>query len=70
MSDPYLLRPAEAAKQLAVCRSTIYSLINEGQIPFVRVGKSIRVPAERLRAVIYQRITVNGSQNPDTPLAA
>ena len=68
MSDQYLLRPAEAAQQLAVCRSTIYTLINEGQIPYVRVGKSIRVPAARLRELIDGRITVNG--NPNTPLAA
>lgn len=67
VADQYLLRPAEAAQKLAVCRSTIYTLISEGQIPYVRVGKSLRVPADRLREVIDGRITIN---TPDTPVVA
>ena len=70
MSDQYLLRPSEAALKLGVCRSTVYMLIHEGQIPYVRLGKSIRVPADRLRAVINERITINNVGSPNTPLAA
>lgn len=67
MSNQYLLRPAEAAQRLAVSRTTIYGLLKNGQIPYVVVGKSIRVPADRLREVIDARITIN---TPDTPVAA
>lgn len=67
MADQYLLRPSEAAQKLAVCRSTVYALIADGSIPYVRVGKSIRVPADRLREVIDGRITIN---TPDAPVAA
>lgn len=56
MADQFLLRPAEAAALLNVCRSTIYALINDGQVPYVKVGKSIRIPAQRLRELIESRI--------------
>lgn len=67
MSNQYLLRPAEAAQRLAVSRTTLYSLVKNGQVPYVVVGKSIRVPADRLREVIDGRITIN---TPDAPVAA
>lgn len=70
MSDQNLLRPAEAAAKLAVSRSTIYTLIHEGEIPFVRVRKSIRIPADQLRAIINGKIRFNRVGTPDTPLAA
>ena len=53
--DKLLYRPAEAAELLGVGRSKIYALLAAGEIPSVRVGKSIRVPAGELRKWVQER---------------
>lgn len=70
MSEQYLLRPSEAAQRLGVCRSTVYTLVADGEIPFVRLGRSIRIPAQRLREIIDGRITINAVNDPHRPVAA
>ena len=50
-----LLRPSEVAESLGICRTRAYDLINSGTIPSIRLGKSLRVPAETLRAWIDQQ---------------
>lgn len=47
--DKLLLRPSEAGDLLGVGRSKIYALLASGEIPSVRVGHSVRVPAEALK---------------------
>jgi excisionase family DNA binding protein len=44
--EPALLTIPEAAAQLGVGRSSIYRLIDGGQLEVVHVGRSVRVPAE------------------------
>lgn len=44
MREPLLYRMSEAAKLLAVSRSTAYELAKSGALPTVRVGRSLRVP--------------------------
>ena len=39
----------EASQFLSVSRSTIYVLMGEGDLPFVKIGRSRRIP---LRAVV------------------
>lgn len=52
---PLLLRPRELAHQLAVSRSRAYELIASGQIPSLRIGRSVRVRKEDVdRWVIEQ----------------
>lgn len=53
--DRLLYRPAEVAEILGICRTRAYELINGGVIPSIRLGKSLRVPAESLRAWIGQQ---------------
>jgi excisionase family DNA binding protein len=50
-TDSYrlLLRPTEAADRLGISRSRIYELIAQGVIPSIRIGNTLRVPAEALR---------------------
>jgi excisionase family DNA binding protein len=48
--DQLLVRPAQAAKMLAVGRSTLYALVKAGVLPAVRVGRSTRLPVAQLRA--------------------
>lgn len=50
-----LLRPAEAARALGIARSRVYALTASGAIPTVRIGRSVRVPAESLRQWIAAR---------------
>lgn len=52
--DQILLRPTEVADTLAIGRSKAYALIASGEIPSVRIGSSVRVPAEALRRWIKQ----------------
>jgi excisionase family DNA binding protein len=43
------LRPTEAAEVISLGRSKMYDLIAKGVIPSIRIGKSVRVPADALR---------------------
>ena len=47
--EKMLLKPSEVAEALGIGRSLIYELIAQGQIPSVRLGRCIRVPAEALK---------------------
>ena len=43
-----LLRVSEAAPLLSVSRSKAYELAETGQIPVVRIGRSVRIPRRDL----------------------
>lgn len=44
-----LLTEAEAAVALGISRRTLWTLRNDGKIPFVRIGKCIRYPVQALK---------------------
>jgi len=48
----------EAAALLSVGRSTIYNLINEGDLAVVKIGCSARITMASIRAVAGERDTV------------
>ena len=48
---------AEVAELLGVGRSKVYQLLSQGSVPTVRLGGSVRVPAEALRQWIGQKAT-------------
>jgi excisionase family DNA binding protein len=50
-----LLRPDEAAIVLGLARSTLYALLARGELPSLRVGNSLRVPAAELREWVERR---------------
>lgn len=50
--DRLLLRPAEAAEAIGVGRSKLYELVASGELPSIRVGASVRIPVDALRAWI------------------
>jgi excisionase family DNA binding protein len=52
-----LLRVEEAAQALGLSRSGMYNLIAAGEIPVVRMGRSVRVPAEELREYVKRNTT-------------
>jgi excisionase family DNA binding protein len=54
--DKLLLRPVEAAEVISVGRSKVYELIASGDLPSIRIGASVRVPVDALKAWISQRV--------------
>ncbi len=61
--DRLLLRPDEAAEVLGVGRSKIYALLASGEVPAVRVGRSVRVPVEALRRWVDRQARAPGPAN-------
>jgi excisionase family DNA binding protein len=55
-----LLRPEEVARALSISRSAVYRLISDGQIPSVRVGKSVRVPRVAIAEWLNARVALGG----------
>jgi excisionase family DNA binding protein len=56
-----LLRPVEAAEAIGISRSKIYELLASGELPSVRIGASVRVPVEALRAWIAEQLDASRS---------
>ncbi len=51
-----MLTVREAAQKLKLGRSTVYALIARNRLPVLRVGRAVRIPADRLEAWIAARI--------------
>lgn len=49
-------RPIEAAEAIGVGRSKIYELLASGELPSIRIGGSVRVPVDALRAWIARQL--------------
>lgn len=50
--EPALLRVEEAAKYLAIGRSTMYELMSRGRVPTIHIGRAVRIPTESLKEVV------------------
>ena len=50
--DRLLVTVVEAARVLAVGRTTVYALINAGELRVVHIGRAVRVPVEELRRYV------------------
>jgi excisionase family DNA binding protein len=50
--DKLLLTPVEAARALGIGRSTVYELMQTGQLESVRIGACRRVPAEAVHTFL------------------
>lgn len=60
----FLMRPGEAAVALGIGRSKVYELISVGEIPTVRIGRSVRIPVAELHQWISNRTQYKGSNMP------
>lgn len=60
--EKLLLRPVEVSELLGIGRSRAYELIASGVLPSIRIGSSVRVPVDSLKAWIE-------SQSQDVPSA-
>jgi excisionase family DNA binding protein len=56
MEQKLLVRPSEAAELLGIGRSKVYQLLADGTLPSVRIGKSVRVPVEKLRGWVESQM--------------
>jgi excisionase family DNA binding protein len=54
--DQALLRAEDVARVLNIGRSKAYELMASGQLPVVRIGRSIRVPAKGFREWLETRV--------------
>lgn len=54
-SEKLLLGITEVAALLSLGRSKTYALIAAGELPSIRLGKSVRVPAQKLREWVQER---------------
>ncbi len=55
--EPLLVRVEEAARILSLSRSTIYEMLDAGELPSVRRGAARRIPVAALRAWVAHQST-------------
>ena len=63
-----LLRPSEAAEVLGMGRTKVYAMLASGELPSVRIGKSVRIPVEALRRWIQDQTAEQGHLTLAVPL--
>jgi excisionase family DNA binding protein len=56
LEAPLVASPNQAMKALMVSRSTLYSLINEGQLESYTEGRSRRITVESISAYVKRRL--------------
>ena len=56
MVEPLLVRVEEAARILSLSRSTVYEMMDAGELPSVRRGAARRIPVAALREWVAQQI--------------
>lgn len=63
MNEPLLVSPKEAGRMLSV-GTTIYQLIERGELPVVRLGfRGIRIPVEALRKYVQENTEPRDRRN-------
>jgi len=55
-SERLLLTVSEAAETLGVSRSHLYNLIQQGHLPTIRLGASVRIPRRWLEEFVEQQV--------------
>lgn len=53
--EPIAMRVPEACRYLGIGRSTLYMLIGEGEIEYIKLGSSTLVLTESLRSLVERR---------------
>jgi len=55
-----LIRVSEVARHLSLSRSTIYQMMDRGELPYVKLRKSRRVPLEAVERLVSEHTIVAG----------
>lgn len=45
----------ETAKYIGIGRNKLYTMIKEGKVPYIKFGKSIRIPRSRLEIWLQEQ---------------
>jgi excisionase family DNA binding protein len=53
--SPVLLTVTEVAARYRVSKMTVYRLIEHGELPAARIGRSLRIPEQAVRAYLDQQ---------------
>lgn len=61
--EPIAMRVPEACRYLGIGRSTLYVLIGEGEIEFIKLGSSTLVLTESLRSLVERRRITSADQS-------
>ena len=56
VSEPLLLRVEEAARMLSLSRTTVYLLLESGQLPSIKCGTARRIPRVALDEWISRQL--------------
>ena len=59
--EPLLVRVEEAARLLSLSRSTIYEMLDRGELPSIRCGAARRIPLAALRTWVEQQTEATAS---------
>ena len=62
--EPLLLKATEAAKLLGLGRSKVFAMVAAGELPVIRIGRSVRIPRQALERWIRDR-TIEVGQRGD-----
>jgi excisionase family DNA binding protein len=55
-NEKLLIRISEAAEMLSVARSKAYAMVQAGELPAVRMGKSVRVSVRALNEYVERKM--------------
>lgn len=58
--EPILLRIEDAARLLSLGRTTVYLLMESGELPSIKCGSARRIPRAALEAWVAQRLAEGG----------
>ncbi|NJN17255.1 MAG: helix-turn-helix domain-containing protein [Oscillochloris sp.] len=59
--EPLLVRVEEAARILSLSRSTVYEMLDTGELPSVRRGAARRIPLAALRDWVAKQSSLPGT---------
>jgi excisionase family DNA binding protein len=59
---PVLLTVPQVAQALQVNRNKVWALVGSGELPSVRIGRSVRVPVSALEEWVRTQTTVSGPE--------
>ncbi len=65
--EELLLRIPAASRKLSVSKSKLYVLIKKDQVPYVKIGGSLRIPVLALKSWIRKKTRGTGETIPSEP---
>ena len=61
--EPLLLRATEAGKLLGLGRSKVFAMVAAGELPVIRIGRSVRIPRQALERWIRDQTIEVGQRS-------